>query len=63
MKQEQKPLNKISFLELQIVLAITKPYKNEPIIETKKLLSIKSLKNVAKYAINNIKMNFFLFKS
>ena len=39
-KQEQKPFNKISFLELLIDLPITKPYKNEPIIDTKKLLSI-----------------------
>mgnify|MGYP004210831205 CR=1 FL=1 len=40
MKQEQKPLNKISFLEELIVRAITKPYKNEPIIETTILLFI-----------------------
>ena len=47
-KQEQKPLKKISFLELLIFLAIMRPYKKEPIEETIKILSMKNLKKVAK---------------
>ena len=39
-KQEQKPLKNISFFEILTFLWIIKPYKNEPIIDTKKLLSI-----------------------
>ena len=38
-KQEQKPVNKISLFDLLVGLEITNPYKKEPIIETKKLLS------------------------
>ena len=46
-KLERKPLNIIfSFEELNL-FAITKPKKNDPIIETMKLLFIKILKNVA----------------
>ena len=37
-KEEQKPLNKISLFDLETVLAITKPYKKEPIIDTRKIL-------------------------
>ena len=37
-KQEQKPLNSISLLDLLIFLEIIKPYKKEPIIDIKKLL-------------------------
>ena len=39
MKQEQNPLNKISLFDLLIDLETKKPYKNEPTIEIKKLLS------------------------
>ena len=39
MKQEQNPLNKISFFDLLIDLETKNPYKKEPIIEIKKLLS------------------------
>ena len=35
-KQEQKPVNKISLFDLLIVLERTKPYKKEPIIDTSK---------------------------
>ena len=38
MKQEQKPVIKISLFDLFFVLAITKPYKKEPIVDTTKLL-------------------------
>ena len=37
------------------------PYKKEPIIEITKLLLIKNLKNVAKYAVNNKVNKYFLF--
>tara|TARA_B100000965_G_scaffold62144_1_gene47968 strand:+ start:442 stop:645 length:204 start_codon:yes stop_codon:yes gene_type:complete len=60
-KQAQKPLNKISFFVLLIVLEITKPYKKEPIKEMIKLLSKKNLKNVAQYATNNKINKYFLF--
>ena len=47
-KQEKKPLNKIfSFKELKLLLII-KPTKNDPSIETTKLLSINNLKKVPK---------------
>ena len=47
-KQEQKPLNKIFSVESLNLLLIKKPTKNDPIIETKKLLFIVILKKVAK---------------
>jgi len=47
-KQEKKPLNKISSLETLNLLLIIKPTKNDPSIEIIKLLSIKNLKKVAK---------------
>ena len=37
-KQEQKPLSKISRFDLLIVLGIIKPYKKEPIKDTIKIL-------------------------
>ena len=46
-KQEKKPLNKISSLDLLNLLLIKKPTKNDPRIEIIKLLSIKNLKKVA----------------
>ena len=46
-KQERKPLNKIFSFEKLILFAITKPKKNDPIIETMKLLFINALKKVA----------------
>ena len=47
-KHEKKPLNMIfSFEELNLLL-ITKPKKNDPNIETIKLLFINNLKKVAK---------------
>ncbi len=47
-KQEKKPLNKIFLLESLNLLLIIKPTKNDPSIEIIKLLSIKSLKKVAR---------------
>ena len=47
-KQEKKPLNKIFSTEELKFLLIKKPTKNDPIIETKKLLFIVILKKVAK---------------
>ena len=47
-KQEKKPLNKIFLLESLNLLLIKKPTKNDPIIEIIKLLSINTLKKVAK---------------
>ena len=47
-KQEKKPLNKIFSVELLNLPLIKKPTKNDPIIETKKLLFIINLKKVAK---------------
>ena len=47
-KQEKKPLNKIFSVESLNLLLIKKPTKNDPIIETKKLLFIVILKKVAK---------------
>ena len=47
-KHEKKPLNKISLIEKLSLLLIKKPNKNEPNIDTIKLLSINNLKNVAK---------------
>ncbi len=47
-KQERKPLNKIFFLDWLSLFGITKPKKNDPIIETIKLLFINTLKKVAK---------------
>ena len=47
-KQEKKPLNKISLLESLNLFLIKKPTKNDPIIEIKKLLLIVNLKNVAR---------------
>ena len=46
-KHEKKPLNIIFSLEKIKFFAITKPKKNDPIIETIKLLFINTLKNVA----------------
>jgi len=47
-KQEKKPLNKISSLEELNFLLIIKPTKNEPIIEIIKLLFMNNLKKVAR---------------
>ena len=47
-KQEKKPLNKIFSVEKLKFLLIKKPTKNDPIIETKKLLLIINLKKVAR---------------
>jgi len=47
-KQEKKPLNKILSIEKLNLLLIKKPTKNDPIIETSKLLFIVNLKKVAK---------------
>ena len=47
-KQEKKPLNKIFSVESLNLLPIKKPTKNDPIIETKKLLFKVILKKVAK---------------
>ena len=47
-KHEKKPLNKIFSVELLNLLLITKPTKNDPIIEIKKLLFIVNLKKVAR---------------
>ena len=46
-KHEKNPLNIIFSFELLNLFAITKPKKNEPIVETIKLLFIKTLKKVA----------------
>ena len=46
-KQEKKPLNKIFSIEKLNLLLIKKPTKNDPIIETRKLLFIVNLKKVA----------------
>ena len=46
-KQEKKPLKRIFLFNLLTFFAITKPKKNDPIIETIKLLFISSLKKVA----------------
>ena len=46
-KQAKKPLNIIFSLEEIKFFEIKKPKKNDPIIETIKLLFIKILKNVA----------------
>ena len=37
-KQEQKPLKRITFFELIIFLEITNPYRKEPIQDTMKIL-------------------------
>ena len=47
-KQEKKPLNKIFLVESLNLLLLTKPTKNDPIIEIKKLLFIVNLKKVAR---------------
>ena len=47
-KQERKPLNKISLVEQLNFLLIKKPTNNDPIIEIKKLLFMVNLKKVAK---------------
>ena len=47
-KQEKKPLNKISSVEWLNLLLIIMPTKNDPRTETIKLLSINNLKKVAK---------------
>ena len=46
-KQEKKPLNKIFSVEAFNFFAITKPNKNDPMIEIMKLLFINTLKKVA----------------
>ena len=46
-KQEKKPLKIIISFEWLTFFAITKPTSNDPIIETTKLLFIRSLKKVA----------------
>ena len=46
-KQEKKPLTIIFSFELFNLLAIKKPKKKDPIIETIKLLFINTLKKVA----------------
>ena len=45
-KQEKNPLNRIFSLKVLNLLAITKPKKNDPIIEIIKLLFINNLKKV-----------------
>ena len=45
-KQEKKPLNKIFSVEAFNLFAITKPNKNDPMIEIMKLLFINNLKKV-----------------
>ena len=47
-KEEKKPLNKISSLEKLNLLLIIKPTKNDPSIEITKLLSRMNLKKVPK---------------
>ena len=47
-KHEKKPLKIIFSEELLKLFAITKPKKNDPIIETMKLLFMSNLKKVAK---------------
>tara|TARA_B100000282_G_scaffold171724_1_gene124420 strand:- start:840 stop:1037 length:198 start_codon:yes stop_codon:yes gene_type:complete len=47
-KQEKKPLNKISSLETLNLLLIIKPTKNDPTIEVIKSLFMINLKKVAK---------------
>ena len=46
-KQEKNPLKIIFSFELLNLFAITNPKKNEPIVETIKLLFINTLKKVA----------------
>ena len=46
-KQEKKPLNMISFWERLNLFEITKPTKNDPIIETMKLWFMNNLRKVA----------------
>ncbi len=46
-KQEKKPLNKISSVEWLNLLLIIMPMKNDPRTATIKLLSINNLKKVA----------------
>ena len=46
-KHDKKPVKIIFSLESLILFAITNPKKNDPIIETMKLLFIKNLKKVA----------------
>ena len=53
-KQEKKPLNKISLLESLNLFLIKKPTKNDPIIEIIKLLFINNLKKVPRYPANSI---------
>jgi len=45
-KHEKNPLNKMFFVESLKLLLIIKPKKNDPRIETTKLLSINNLKEV-----------------
>ena len=47
-KHEKNPLKIIIFFAEQKFLAMKKPKKNDPIIETMKLLFINTLKKVAK---------------
>lgn len=47
-KHAQKPLNKIFLIDVLKFFAITKPNKNDPIKEIRKLLLIYNLKKVAK---------------
>ena len=53
-KQEQNPLKNILFMYLFNFFAITKPKKNDPIIEIMKLLSIYNLKIIPKKDANEI---------
>ena len=46
-KHEKNPLKIIFSVELLNLFAMTNPKKNEPIVETMKLLFIKTLKKVA----------------
>ena len=46
-QQEKKPLNKVFSVESLNLLLLTKPTKNDPIIEIKKLLFMVILKKVA----------------
>ena len=63
MKQEQNPVNNIWLIDLLNFPATTKPKKNDPIIEIKKLLIIKILNKVPKNAAINKNKKIFLFTS
>ena len=60
-KQEKKPLKIIFSLEQLKFFAITKPKNNDPIIETIKLLFIRSLKKVAAKQAKMVYVKLFIF--